>query len=76
MKLKELVKTLPGYTMVHVHDDGSNNNHFFACQGNPHQFVSGVYKSHGEDLVKVAIPIRPYHMEVIVQEANNNAPMA
>lgn len=63
MLLKDLVRILPVYTMVHVHDEGT-----FAYQGNPHQFVSGIYKSLGDMPVVIASPILPYHMEVTVKE--------
>lgn len=62
MTLKELMEVLPAYTTVSVHDDGS-----FACQGNPHSFVLGLYKSHENDIVKVAVPIAGYHMEITVE---------
>lgn len=65
MTLKDLVRVLPVYTTIHVHDkDGS-----FACKGNPHQFVSGLYKSHAEDIVCLANPIDPYLMEITIEEA-------
>lgn len=69
MTLKELMEVLPAYTTVSVHDDGSKDQ-AFACQGNPHQFTTGLYKSHGDDLVVVAVPMSPYHIEVTVKEAN------
>ena len=65
MTLKDLVRVLPVYTMVHVHDKEDK----FACQGNPHQFTTGLYKSHGNDTVKLATPISSYHLEVTVEEA-------
>lgn len=75
MTLKELVKVLPAFTMVHVHNK-KGRDRAFACQGNPHEFVSGLYNSHCDDIVLIISPISPYHIEVIVKEANNNAPMA
>lgn len=65
MTLKELVRVLPVYTMVHVHDQGDS----FACKGNPHEFTYGLYKSHGDDEVHLASPIASYTMEVTVKEA-------
>ena len=65
MTLKDLVKVLPVYTTVYVHDkEGS-----FACKGNPHQFVSGLYKSHAEDIVCLANPVDSYRMEITIEEA-------
>lgn len=64
MTLKDLVRVLPAYTRVYVHDRHGN----FAHKGNPHQFVSGLYKSHGDDLVCLATPIDSYCMEILVVE--------
>ena len=65
MTLKDLVRVLPVYTTVYVHDkEGS-----FACKGNPHQFVSGLYKSHAEDIVCLANPVDSYRMEITIEEA-------
>ena len=65
MTLKDLVRVLPMYTTVHVHDrEGS-----FAYKGNPSQFVSGMYKSHADDKVCLANPIDSYRIEVTVEEA-------
>lgn len=64
MTLKDLARVLPVYAIVHVHDkDGG-----FAYKGNPHQFVSGLYKSHADDQVYLASPIDSYHMEITVEE--------
>lgn len=65
MTLKDLVRVLPVYTTVHVHDkEGS-----FAHKGNPHEFVSGLYRAHGDDQVCLANPIDSYRMEITVKEA-------
>ena len=63
MTLKDLVRVLPAYTTVHVHDKYGS----FAHKGNPHQFVSGLYKSHADDIVYLANPIDSYRMEIIVE---------
>lgn len=64
MTLKDLVRVLPAYTTVYVHDkEGS-----FAHKGNPHEFVSGLYKSHADDVVCLATPIDSYRMEIAVEE--------
>lgn len=65
MTLKDLVRVLPAYTRVYVHDKHGN----FAHKGNPHDFVSGLYKSHADDLVCLANPIDSYRMEITVEEA-------
>ena len=62
MTLKDLMKVLPAYTTVHVHDEEGS----FARKGNPHDFVVGAYKSSANDLVSAAIPIGSYLMEVTV----------
>ena len=64
MTLKDLVRVLPVYTTVYVH----NKEGSFACKGNPHQFVSGLYKSHAEDIVCLANPIDSYRMEITIEE--------
>ena len=64
MTLKELVRVLPAYTTVYVHDKYGN----FAHKGNPHDFVSGPYKSRGNARVCLANPIDSYRMEITVEE--------
>lgn len=64
MKLKAIVRILPVYITVHVHDKEGN----FAYKGNPHQFIYGLYKSHANDTVCMANPIDSYHMEITVKE--------
>ena len=65
MTLKDLVRVLPAFTRVYVHDKHGN----FAHKGNPHDFVSGLYKSHAYDLVCLASPIDSYRMEITSEEA-------
>ena len=62
MTLKDLARVLAVYTTIYVHDRGDR----FACQGHPHQFVTGEYKSHGDDTVEVVSAIAPYSVEVTV----------
>ena len=64
MTLKDLVRVLPAYTKVHVHDKQGS----FAHKGNPNDFVNGLYKSHADDLVCLANPIDSYRMEITVED--------
>lgn len=64
MTLKELMKVLPAYTQVYVHDKEGN----MACRGNPHDFVMGVYKSIANALVLMAVPLHSYTMEITIKE--------
>lgn len=66
MTLKDLVRVLPVYTMVHVHDKGDK----VACQGNPHQFSTGLYKFLGDAPVHLVTAISPYHVEVVIEEVS------
>lgn len=69
MTLKGIVSKLPSYVTVSVH------NSKFKAQGNPHHFISGIYKKHSRDKVILIIPIAPYHVEIYLED-DNNAPMA
>lgn len=66
MTLKEFVRVLPGYCTVYVHDTGDK----FAYSGSPYEFDYGVYKSVGDYIVKVAVPLKPYTMEITVLEGD------
>ncbi len=63
MTLKDLMKILPAYTTVHVHDKEGE----FAYVGNPHDFVVGAYKSVANNLITMCVPIAPYRVEVVIQ---------
>lgn len=64
MTLKDLVRVLPAYAMVHVHDQ----DHTFAHKGNPHQFTTGLYQNLWDSIVILAVPLDSYAMEVTVVE--------
>lgn len=66
MTLKDLMKVLPAYTQVYVHDkDGKA-----AYKGNPHEFVMGLYKSLDCSIVLMAVPIHSYTMEITIKEVS------
>ena len=66
MTLKELMRVLPTYVTVHVHDKGG----IFAHKGTPGQFVIGPHKDLGDKEVHIAIPLDSYRLEVTVKEVN------
>ena len=77
MTLKELMKILPGWVIVSVHDSNIHDStNGFKAQGNPHQFTQGIYRSHSEEKVALVVPIAPYHVEVWIEGREYNAPMA
>lgn len=65
MTLKELCRTLPAYTIVHVHDSEGK----FAHKGNPHDFIIGLFMKLGDSKVKTVIPLSSYTAEIIVEES-------
>lgn len=64
MTLKELMKVIPAYATVHVHDDKGK----FAHKGHPFDFVNGLYVKFSNLTVEVAIPLSSYVLEVTVKE--------
>lgn len=63
MTLKDLVRVLPAYTTVYVHDQ----NHTFAHKGNPHQFTAtGIFQNLWSYSVVVAVPLDSYTMEITI----------
>jgi len=66
MTLKDLMRVLPPYVTVHVHDKEGG----FAHKGTPGQFVIGLYKDLGDKEVHLAIPLDSYRLEVTVKEAS------
>ena len=65
MTLKELMKVLPAYTQVYVHDLEGN----MASRGCPHDFALGLYKSIANATVLTAVPLHSYTMEITIKEA-------
>lgn len=64
MTLKELCRTLPAYTTVHVHDSEGK----FAHKGNPHDFIIGLFMKLCDTEVKTVVPLSSYTAEITVEE--------
>ena len=62
MTLKDLVRVLPAYATVHVHDQ----DHTFAHKGNPHQFTTGIFQNLCSYTVILAVPLDSYTMEITI----------
>ena len=66
MTLKDLMKVLPAYATVYVHDE----DHTFAHKGNPHQFTLGIYQNICSYVVTMAVPLDSYTIEITIKKEN------
>lgn len=68
MILKELMRVMPGYITVYVHDKKGN----FARRSRPPELVDGFHAQYGEWKVCLAVPISSYTMEVTIEEVQTD----